>query len=743
MSAVDSVEVAREELAAAAITTIRGLSMDAVERANSGHPGLPLAMAPAAYVLFARVMKHDPSAPDWPDRDRFVLSAGHGSMLLYSVLHLAGYDLPLAELERFRQWGSRTPGHPERSSFGIETTTGPLGQGFANGVGMAMAERFLRDRYGHDVCDHHVFALCSDGDLMEGVSAEAASLAGHLGLGRLVYLYDDNRITIDGPTDLAFATEDVEARFAAYGWHTLAVDDANDVDALETAILAARAEEDRPSLVRVRSVIGWPAPTKAGTAKAHGAPLGAEEVAATKLRLGLDPDASFAVPAEARDAFADARERGAVAREAWNDRQARVAGVRPGGCRANGMRRGAATRRPTWRSGCRTSGTTRSPRARRAARPCRRSPPWCRPCWAAPPTWSSPPRPASTARTATRGPRPGATSHWGVREHAMGSAVNGLALHGGIVKPYGATFLVFADYMRPPSGCPRSIGLPVVWVFTHDSIGVGEDGPTHQPVEHLAALRAIPNLVVIRPADAAETAQAWGVAMGRRDGPVCLVLTRQAVPTLDRDALAGAEGLRQGAYVLAEARDGRPDAVLVASGSEVALALEARDAAGRGGHRGARGLDAVVGAVRRAARGVPRGRPAGGAAGGVGRGGRGAGLVALRRRLRVARPLRRQRAGARGVPRARGDGGGRRGSGAGADQVPQKRVSVMSMATMPTSVPSASTTGSRLDGSARARSRAASAGAVGGTVVPRSENSEAGASSGAVAGSAAAPSEPT
>ena len=274
MSDVDSVEVAREELATAASSTIRGLSMDAVQRANSGHPGLPLAMAPAAYALFARVMKHDPSAPAWPDRDRFVLSAGHGSMLLYSVLHLAGYDLPLAELERFRQWGSRTPGHPERSSFGVETTTGPLGQGFANGVGMAMAERFLRDRYGDDICDHHVFALCSDGDLMEGVSAEAASLAGHLGLGRLVYLYDDNRITIDGPTDLAFATEDVEARFAAYGWHTLAVDDANDVDALETALLAARAEEARPSLVRVRSVIGWPAPTKAGTAKAHGAPLG-------------------------------------------------------------------------------------------------------------------------------------------------------------------------------------------------------------------------------------------------------------------------------------------------------------------------------------------------------------------------------------------------------------------------------------------------------------------------------------
>ena len=577
MSAVDSVEVAREELATAAITTIRGLSMDAVQRANSGHPGLPLAMAPAAYVLFARVMKHDPSAPDWPDRDRFVLSAGHGSMLLYSVLHLAGYDLPLAELERFRQWGSRTPGHPERSSFGIETTTGPLGQGFANGVGMAMAERFLRDRYGHDVCDHHVFALCSDGDLMEGVSAEAASLAGHLGLGRLVYLYDDNRITIDGPTDLAFATEDVEARFAAYGWHTLAVDDANDVDALETAILAARAEEDRPSLVRVRSVIGWPAPTKAGTAKAHGAPLGAEEVAATKLRLGLDPDASFAVPAEARDAFADARERGAVAREAWNDRQARWRASDPEAAREWDA---------AWRGDAPADLAERlpdfghDPLATRAA-----GGKAMQALTALVPTMVGGAADlVESTKTRFDGEdgytrsTPGRNVHWGVREHAMGSAVNGLALHGGIVKPYGATFLVFADYMRPAIRLSALIGLPVVWVFTHDSIGVGEDGPTHQPVEHLAALRAIPNLVVIRPADAAETAQAWGVAMGRRDGPVCLVLTRQAVPTLDRDALASAEDLPQGAYVLAEARDGRPEAVLVASGSEVALALEARDA---------------------------------------------------------------------------------------------------------------------------------------------------------------------
>ena len=577
MSAVDSVEVAREQLATAAITTIRGLSMDAVQRANSGHPGLPLAMAPAAYALFARVMKHDPSAPDWPDRDRFVLSAGHGSMLLYSVLHLAGYDLPLAELERFRQWGSRTPGHPERSSFGIETTTGPLGQGFANGVGMAMAERFLRDRYGRDACDHRVFALCSDGDLMEGVSAEAASLAGHLGLGRLVYLYDDNRITIDGPTDLAFATEDVEARFAAYGWHTLAVDDANDVDALETALLAARAEEDRPSLVRVRSVIGWPAPTKAGTAKAHGAPLGAEEVAATKLRLGLDPDATFAVPPEARDAFADARERGAVAREAWNDRQARWRASDPEAARewdaawCGEAPPDLAERLPD---------LGHDPLATRAA-----GGKAMQALTALVPTMVGGAADLVES-TKTRFDRedgytraaPGRNVHWGVREHAMGSAVNGLALHGGIVKPYGATFFVFADYMRPAIRLSALIGLPVVWVFTHDSIGVGEDGPTHQPVEHLAALRAIPNLVVIRPADAAETAQAWGVAMGRRDGPVCLVLTRQAVPALDRDALTGAEGLRRGAYVLAEARDGRPDAALVASGSEVALALEARAA---------------------------------------------------------------------------------------------------------------------------------------------------------------------
>ena len=447
------------------------------------------------------------------------------------------------------------------------------------------------------------------------------------------------------------------------------------------------------------------------------------------------------MPAEARDAFADARQRGAVAREAWNDRQASWRASDPVAAREWDA---------AWRGDAPADLAERlpdfghDPLATRAA-----GGKAMQALTALVPTMVGGAADlVESTKTRFDGEdgftrsAPGRNVHWGVREHAMGSAVNGLALHGGIVKPYGATFLVFADYMRPAIRLSALIGLPVVWVFTHDSIGVGEDGPTHQPVEHLAALRAIPNLVVIRPADATETAQAWGIAMRRRDGPVCLVLTRQAVPTLDRDALAGAEGLRQGAYVLAEARDGRPDAVLVASGSEVALALEARGCPGRRGHRGARGLDAVVGAVRRAALGVPRGRPAGGAAGGVGRSGRGAGLVALRRRLGLGRPLRRQRARARGVPRARSHGGGRRGSGAGADQVPQKRVSVMSMATMPASVPSASTTGSRLDGSARARSRASSAGAVGSTVVPRSQNSEAGTSSGAAAGSAAAPSEP-
>ena len=573
------------ELDRLCIDTIRTLAMDAVEKANSGHPGLPMAMAPVAHVLYTRYLRHNPADPGWPDRDRFVLSAGHGSMLVYSILHLTGYDLSLAEIENFRQWGSKTPGHPERllgpheeghaHTPGVETTTGPLGQGFANGVGMAMAERFLRERYGSEVVDHRIFSICSDGDLMEGVSAEAASLAGHLGLGRLVYLYDDNHITIDGSTALSFEVENVEARFRAYGWHTSSVADVNDLDELAAAIDAAVAEEERPSLIRVRSIIGYPAPHKGGTSKAHGAALGEDEVRATKEILGWDPDAHFVIPEAVREAYAPVRDRGAQMQAEWQERF------------------------DSWRDG----------NADLAAE-------WDR-AWAGEPepgVVEALPRfdPAETAKLATRaagrkvieaiapyvptmvggsadlagstlailpgddqfGPGTvGRTVHWGIREHAMGSAVNGLALHGGIIRPYGATFLVFSDYMRPAVRLSGLMGLPVAWVYTHDSVGVGEDGPTHQPIEHYAALRAIPGLTVIRPGDANETSLAWRTALEPGRGPVALLLTRQGLPVLDPDAVG--EGPLRGAYVLAEA-DGDVEAVIVATGSEVAVALAAQ-----------------------------------------------------------------------------------------------------------------------------------------------------------------------
>jgi transketolase len=563
------------------VDTIRTLAMDGVQRAGSGHPGMPMAMAPVAYLLYARYLSHNPADPDWADRDRFVLSAGHGSMLLYAALHLSGYELPLSELERFRQWGSLTPGHPERDRVhvtpGVETTTGPLGQGFATGVGMAMAERFMRERYGEDVVDHRVFAICSDGDLMEGLSAEAASLAGHLGLGRLVYLYDDNRITIDGPTSLAFDSEDVGARFAAYGWHVSAVEDANDLDSLAEAIEEAVAETDRPSLISVRSVIGWPAPTKQNTSAAHGQALGEEEVRATKEALGWDPEAEFHVPSEVYERFAVSAREGAERQARWEAGLAR------------------------WRR--REPGLAKEWDQARAGRP-------ARPIADVLPNFEAGGDPVATRAvggqvmaavsdlvptmvggaadlvesTKTEFPdelsftrkRAGRNVHWGVREHAMGAAVNGMALHGGIVKPYGATFLIFSDYMRPAIRLSCLMDLPVVWVFTHDSIAVGEDGPTHQPIEQLAALRAIPGLTVIRPADAAETVEAWRVIIEEIDGPACLVLTRQAVPRLDRSAGAPASELGRGAYTVARPAGERPDAIIVASGSEVALAVAAR-----------------------------------------------------------------------------------------------------------------------------------------------------------------------
>ncbi len=565
------------ELEQLSINTVRALTVDAVQAAQSGHPGAPLALAPAAYVLYRRVMKHNPADPRWPDRDRLVLSAGHASMLLYASLHLSGYDLGLDEIKRFRQLGSRTPGHPEYGETpGVETTTGPLGQGVANAVGMAMAERFLRERFGAEVCDHHVFAICSDGDLMEGVASEAASLAGHLALGRCVFLYDDNGITIDGPTTLAFAGEDVLARFRAYGWHTLEVEDGNDVDAIESALREGMAEERRPTLIRLRTVIGYGSP-RAGTRSAHSDPMPEEQVRATKEALGWDPDAQFVVPTEVYAHWRDAcLERGAAAQAEWQARVDAWAAANPERAAewrdawAGRPRAGVAGALPVFEAGQSVSTRKSAAEVMQAFGPY------------VPTMIGGAADLVHSTFTQFEGEPPysaAASSRnvaWGVREHGMGAAVNGLALHGGIVKPFCSTFFVFTDYMRPPIRLSALMGLDVVWIFSHDSVAVGEDGPTHQPVEHLAAMRAIPNLTVIRPADANEAAEAWAAILEEIRGPVCLVLSRQNVPTLDRGALAPASGLRRGAYVLADAA-GDPDVVLVATGAEVGVALGARD----------------------------------------------------------------------------------------------------------------------------------------------------------------------
>jgi transketolase len=562
----------------ACIDTIRTLTIDAVQRAGNGHPGMPMGMAPVAYLLYAEVMRHNPRDPQWPDRDRFVLSAGHGSMLLYSILHLSGYDVSLDDVKAFRQWGSRTPGHPEVGHTpGVETTTGPLGQGFANAVGMAMAERFLRERYGTEVIDHRIFGICSDGDLMEGVSAEAASLAGHLGLGRLVFLYDDNHISIDGDTALSFDTEDVQARFRAYGWHVQSVADANDLDALRVAIAAACEEQARPSLIAVRSVIGYPAPTKGGTSAAHGAALGEDEVRATKVALGWDPDRHFHVPDGVYDCFS-ALERGAALQEDWEDRFRRWRAADPERAAewdavwAGRPLPGIDGALPRFDDGEKSKLATRTASGVTMQAIARFLPTMV----GGSADLADSVKTGFKAEGSYSAARTGRNVYWGVREHAMAAAVNGMALHGGVVKPYGSTFLQFADYMRPAIRLSALMELGVVWVFSHDSLGLGEDGPTHQPVEHLAALRAIPGLTVIRPSDAAETAVAWRVAVEQVDGPVCLILTRQDLPVLDRTTVcADARGLARGAYVLVE----EPDAVatIVGTGSEVAVALAARE----------------------------------------------------------------------------------------------------------------------------------------------------------------------
>jgi transketolase len=570
--------MASSDIERLSIDTIRTLSMDAVQAANSGHPGLPMAMAPAAYLLYTRILEHNPTDPTWPDRDRFILSAGHGSMLLYSVLHLSGYALSMDELKHFRQWGSLTPGHPERDRVhitpGVEITTGPLGQGFANGVGMAMAERFLRAHFGAEVQDHRVFAIVSDGDLMEGIASEAASLAGKLGLGRIVYLYDDNSISLDGPTELSFDTEDVGKRFDAYRWHVQDVDDVNDLHALELAIDAAMREEERPSIIRVKTIIGWPAPNKQGTSKAHGAPLGEDEVRATKEILGWDPDAHFVVPDGVYEHF-DQRPRGAALQTEWEQRfktwrdghpelaeqwdAAWAAKPLPGVAEALRNIDWGKDKLATRSAGqmAMTAFSDYVPTMVGGAADLSES------------TKTEFPGGHELAYTAQR---PARNVFFGVREHGMGGTVNGMAGHGGIVRPYGSTFLQFADYMRGAVRLSALMGLEDAWVYTHDSVGLGEDGPTHQPVEHLAALRAIPHLTVIRPGDANETAAAWRTILEDIDGPVALILSRQDLPVLpDVDF----EGVARGAYVLRDADD--PEVAIVGTGSELSVAIAAAE----------------------------------------------------------------------------------------------------------------------------------------------------------------------
>lgn len=566
------------ELETLCVNTIRTLAMDAVQKANSGHPGMPMGMADAAFVLWTRFLRHNPRNPKWPNRDRFVLSAGHGSMLLYSLLHLTGYDLPLEELIRFRQWESKTPGHPEYGPTpGVETTTGPLGQGFANGVGMALAERLLAARFnrpGYDIVDHFTYAIVSDGDLMEGISHEAAALAGHLGLGKIIYLYDDNRISIDGPTSLSYS-DDVALRFAGYHWHVQRVN-GHDREAVADAIRAAQRETNRPSLIICRTHIGYGSPNKQDTAEAHGSPLGLDEVRLTKRALGWPEDAEFLVPEEARAVYGRAVEEGARREQEWRDLFARYRADYPDlaaefeRALAGELPAGWENSLPVFKAGDKDIATrAASGKVLDAIVP------------VIPELVGGSADLTPSNNTRAKGVtdvKPhdfsGRYIRFGVREHGMGGILNGLALHGGII-PFGGTFMVFSDYMRPSVRLAAIMQTKVVFIFTHDSIFVGEDGPTHEPVEHLAALRAIPGLVVIRPADANETVEAWKVAL-TRSGPTALALSRQNLPILDRSQLAPAAELAKGGYVLADADGGQPDVILIATGSEVAVALEAR-----------------------------------------------------------------------------------------------------------------------------------------------------------------------
>jgi len=567
-------------LAAQSVSTIRLLSVDMVQAANSGHPGLPLGAAPMAYVLFSRFLRFNPQDPQWPNRDRFVLSAGHGSALLYSLLHVYGYDLSLDDLKGFRQLHSRTPGHPESHlTPGVEVTTGPLGQGFANGVGMAMAEAHLAavyNRPGHTLMDHFTYAIVSDGDLMEGISAEAASLAGHLKLGKLIYLYDDNDICLDGPTNLTYS-EDALARFAAYGWHTQRVADGNDLDAIEAAIRAAQDETERPSLISIKTIIGFGSPGQ-GTSKVHGSPLGAENVKKAKEFFGSDPEATFVVPAAVKEHLAEAGQRGAQLQGEWETQLGAYG--QEFAAEAAQFRTAFAGELPAgWDAGLPVftpadGGLATRQASGKALTALKQAVPFL--FGGSADLASSNEMPTSSAVSF----QPGSYGHsniwFGVREHAMGAAMNGIAHHGGL-RTYGGTFLTFSDYMRGAIRLSALAETAATFVFTHDSIGLGEDGPTHQPVEQVAALRTIPNIVVLRPADANETVEAWRVAMTMPKSPVVLILSRQKLPVLDQTVLGSArEGVAKGAYILSEAASGAPELLLLATGSEVALAMAAQ-----------------------------------------------------------------------------------------------------------------------------------------------------------------------
>ncbi len=591
------------------INSIRALAMDAVEQAQSGHPGTPMALAPAAYVLWTRFLRHNPANPEWADRDRFVLSCGHASMLLYSVLHLSwvrslarrAQELPAVGITYARSSGARA--HP-----GVETTTGPLGQGFGNAVGMAIAERFLADHFnrpGHTIVDHRVWAFASDGDLMEGVASEAASLAGHLRLGKLTVVYDDNHITIDGDTALSFS-EDVARRFEAYGWHVARVGDGNDLAAIAAAYEGARAETSRPSLIILRTVIADPAPTKRNTADAHGSPLGADEVKRTKEIMGWPQEPKFYIPDEALADWRRALTRGAELESEWQRRLDAYTAAQPE--LASEFRRWLSGDLPMdWDKNLPVLGPGAGQLATRQA-----SGLALQAIATTVPNLigGSADLGTSTGTTLKQGgsfsaSTSGRTFHWGVREHGMAACLNGIAAHGGL-RPFGSTFLVFSDYMKPSIRLAAIMRLPVIYIGTHDSIGVGEDGPTHQPVEHLAMLRAIPNLVTIRPGDATETIEAWRVAMERRDGPTMLVLTRQKLAVLDRTQLAAADGVRRGAYVLTDpAGDGGLDAILIGTGSELGRGTRGRSAVAGRRSEGASRFDAFVGTVRRSARALP------------------------------------------------------------------------------------------------------------------------------------------